>query len=91
VHFKGHTMTGASFYWRCKTNRLFKWEYCWLKNFTACEKPCQEDSTLLICSHQCHISILAINTAKESETAVFTLPLCTSYNLQPVDCTIFGP
>jgi hypothetical protein len=24
VHFKGHTMTGASFYWRCKTNRLFK-------------------------------------------------------------------
>ena len=60
--------------------------------FIACERPCKEDPVLLILdNHESHLSIPAINVAKENGIFLFILLPHTSPKLQPLDCTIFGP
>jgi hypothetical protein len=64
----------------------------YLKHFIACEKPCKEDPALLILdNHGSHVSITAINVAKENGVVILILPPHTSRKLQPLDCTVFGP
>jgi hypothetical protein len=64
----------------------------YLKHFIACEKPCKEDPALLILdNHEPHLSITAINVAKENGIVMLTLPPHTSHKLQPMDHTVFGP
>jgi hypothetical protein len=54
-----------------------------------------EDPALLILDNHethlsAHLSITAINVAKENEIVMLTLPRHTSHKLQPLDCTVFG-
>jgi hypothetical protein len=61
-----------------------------LKHFIACERPCKEDTVLLILdNHESHLSNPAFQVAKENDISLLTLPHQTSHNLQPVDCTVF--
>jgi ABC-type branched-subunit amino acid transport system substrate-binding protein len=46
---------------------------------------------LILDSRESHLSIPAINVAKENGIVFLTLPPNTSYNLQPLVCTVFGP
>jgi hypothetical protein len=95
-HFKNHMLTGAptasigsanSTGW--SNENLF---IDYLKHFIACEKPSKEDPALLMSdNHESHISITAINVAKENGIVMLTLPPHTSYKLQSMDCTVFGP
>jgi hypothetical protein len=96
VHFKDHMLTGAPAAsigganptgW--SNENLF---IDHLKHFIACEKPCKEDPVLLILdNHESHISITAINVAKENGIIMLTLPPHTSHKLQPLDRNVFGP
>jgi hypothetical protein len=62
-----------------------------LKHFIACEKPCKRDPAVLILdNHESHLSIAAINVAKENGIVMLTLPPHTSHKLQPLDHTVFG-
>jgi hypothetical protein len=64
----------------------------YLKHFVSCEKPCKEVPALLILdNHEPHLSVTAINVAKENWIVMLTLPPHRSYKLQPLDCTVFGP
>ncbi|GBM59104.1 hypothetical protein AVEN_20123-1 [Araneus ventricosus] len=38
-----------------------------------------------------HISIESLNYAKENGIILLTIPPHTSHNLQPLDCTVYGP
>jgi hypothetical protein len=79
VHFKDHMLTGAPTASIGEANptgwsneNLF---VDYLKHFIACEKPCKEDPALLILdNHESHISITAINVAKENGIVMLTLP-----------------
>jgi hypothetical protein len=64
----------------------------YLKHFFACERPYKEDLVLLILdNHESHLSIPAINVAKENRILLLTLPPHTSCKLEPLDCAVFGP
>jgi hypothetical protein len=55
-------------------------------------KPCKEDPALLILdNYESHLSVTAINVAKENGIVMLTLPPHTSHTLQPLDRTVFGP
>jgi hypothetical protein len=94
-HFKDHMLSGApaasigganSTGW--SNDNLF---IDYLKHFIACEKPCKEDPALLILdNHKSHLSIAAINVAKENEIVMLTLPPHTSHKLQPPNHSLWS-
>ena len=51
------------------------------------------DSPILVImdNHEAHISLRAVNLAKENGVVLVTLPPHTSHKLQPLDRTVFGP
>jgi hypothetical protein len=42
-------------------------------------------------NHESHLSVTAINVAKENGIVMLTLSPHTSHKLQPLDRTVFGP
>jgi hypothetical protein len=73
-----------------QSNENFFIDY--LKHFITCEKPCKEDTALLILdNHESHVSIAAINVAKENGIVMLTLPPRISHKLQPLYLTVCGP
>ena len=46
---------------------------------------------LILDNHEFHLSISAISVTKENGILLLTLPPHTSHNLEPLDCTVFGP
>jgi hypothetical protein len=78
-HFKDHMLSGAPAasigganptVW--SNENLF---IDYLKHFIACEKPCKEDPVLLILdNHESHLSVTAINVAKENGIVMLALP-----------------
>jgi hypothetical protein len=46
---------------------------------------------LILGNHKSCLSIAAINVAKENGIVMLTLPSHTSYKLQQLDRTVFGP
>lgn len=64
----------------------------YLKHFIAAVKPTQEEKVLIIMdNHETHITVPAINLAKENGIVLLTMPPHTSHKLQPLDRTVFGP
>lgn len=64
----------------------------YLDHFINQTKPSKEQPVILILdNHSSHISINAINKAKESGVYMLTFPPHTSHKLQPLDRTVFGP
>jgi DDE superfamily endonuclease. len=58
----------------------------------TCKRPLKEDPILLILdSHEFHLSISAINVAKENGSFLLTLPHHTLHKLLPLDWVVFGP
>lgn len=54
--------------------------------------PKRQESTLLIMDNQeSHLSLEVLDTAKESDVVILTLPPHTSNKLQPLDICVFGP
>lgn len=52
----------------------------------------KENPILLLCdNHKSHISIEAIDYARENWIVYLTFPPHTSHKLQPLDVTVFGP
>ena len=47
--------------------------------------------SLILDNHESHLSIPAINVAKENGILLLTLPPHTSHKLEPLDCTVFSP
>ena len=96
VHFKNHTLTGGPRASIGGTNptgwsneRIF---VDYLKHFIACKRACKEHTVLLVLdNHKSHLSIPALNVAKENDNFFLTLSPHTSFKLQPLDCTVFGP
>jgi hypothetical protein len=72
VHFKNHMLTGAPTASLGGANPT-GWPKEWLcfdclKHFIACERPCKEDTVLLILdNHESHLSIPAAKVAKEND------------------------
>lgn len=63
-----------------------------LKHFINYSKASQANKTLLIYDkHESHVSIAAINLAKENGVTILTLPPHCSHRLQPLDKAVFGP
>lgn len=96
VHFKEHMIKGApagtlgmahSSGW--STTETFL-EY--LRHFIKHTKPSQDNKVLLLMdNHKSHISIEAIDLAKQSGVVMFTFPPHTSHKLQPLDRGVYGP
>lgn len=64
----------------------------YLKHFIKHVKPNIEKPTLLILdNHETHISIEALDLAKENGVVMLSFPPHTSHKLQPLDRTVFGP
>lgn len=63
-----------------------------LNHFIKHVRPSKDNRVLLIMdNHESHISIEAINLAKENGIVMFTFPPHTSHKLQPLDRGVFGP
>ena len=63
-----------------------------LDHFTKHVKPSTENRVLLLLdNHDSHITIPAINKAKENGIIMLTFPPHTSHKLQPLDRGVFGP
>lgn len=61
-----------------------------LKHFINYSKASQANKTLLIYdNHESHVSIAAINLAKENGVTILTLPPHCSHRLQPLDKAVF--
>ena len=54
---------------------------------------CSKDRPILFImdNHESHVSLQAINTAKENGIVILTLPPHTSHCLQPLDRAVYGP
>ena len=64
----------------------------WMGHFISHTKPSQEDPVLpLIDNHSSHLSIPAINMAKDSGVILLTFPPHTTHKLQPLDVAVYGP
>lgn len=95
VHFKDHMIIGAPpgtigaaspSGW---SNEEIFLHY--LDHLISFIKPSQTDRILLIFdNHESHISIQAIDKAKENGVVLLTFPPHTSHKLQPLDRTVFG-
>lgn len=96
VHFKEHIIKGAPpgsvgaanpSGW--STAQIF---LQYLDHFILHVKPTREMPQLIIMdNHESHVTIEAIDKAKESNIVLLTLPPHTSHKLQPLDHTVFGP
>jgi DDE superfamily endonuclease len=63
-----------------------------LRHFEKHVKCCKEKPVLLILdNHESHISIPALNFAKEHGIVMLTFPPHCSHKLQPLDRSVFGP
>jgi hypothetical protein len=64
----------------------------YLDHFIKFTKPSENDIQLLILdNHESHVSISAIQKAKDNHIIMLTLPPHTSHKLQPLDRSVFGP
>ncbi|KAJ8909319.1 hypothetical protein NQ315_003465 [Exocentrus adspersus] len=64
----------------------------YLKHFINVVKPTPENKIILIVgNHESHLSIPAINMAREHGVIMLTFPPHTSHRLQPLDRSVFGP
>lgn len=63
-----------------------------LKHFVATVKCTREKPVLLLLdNHDTHLSIAALNYAKESGIVMLSFPPHCSHKLQPLDRSVFGP
>lgn len=63
-----------------------------LNHFIKYTSSSKENPTLVICdNHKSHISITALNIAKENGVTLLTIPPHTSHKTQPLDVSIYGP
>lgn len=63
-----------------------------LKHFVKHCKPSKDRPNLLLLdNHASHLSIEALNYAKENGVVMLTFPPHTSHKLQPLDRSVFGP
>ncbi|KAK4303085.1 hypothetical protein Pmani_024869 [Petrolisthes manimaculis] len=73
--------------WMTSSNFLYV-----LQHFVSHTRCSQEHKVLLIMdNHESHLSIDAINYAKENGIVLLTLPPHTSNKLQPLDKSVYGP
>lgn len=64
----------------------------YLNHFIRFVKPSKERPVLLILdNHDSHLSVDAIQLAKDSGVVMLTFPPHTSHKLQPLDRSVFGP
>jgi hypothetical protein len=64
----------------------------YLQHFQKHVKASKENKCLLIMdNHDSHVSLGAINFAKDNGIILLTIPPRTSNKLQPLDCAIYGP
>lgn len=64
----------------------------WMEHFITHTKPSKEIPVLLLMdNHQSHLSVKAINLAKESGVVLMTFPPHTTNKLQPLDVSVYGP
>lgn len=64
----------------------------WLDHFIMFSKASLEKQVLLILdNHDSHVSIPAIEKARENGIVLLTLPPHTSHKLQPLDRSVYGP
>lgn len=96
VHFKDHFMAGAPEGSIGATNRtgwinsdIFLEVLKHIKKYTSSTK---ENPILLLCdNHESHISLAAINYARDNGIIYLSFPPHTSHKLQPLDVGVFGP
>lgn len=63
-----------------------------LQHFTSHETPTKEHRKLIIMdNHESHLSICAIDYARDNGIIILTLPPHCSHKLQPLDVAVFGP
>ncbi|XP_044598416.1 MFS-type transporter clz9-like [Cotesia glomerata] len=64
----------------------------WLKHFQSFVYATPEDPVLMLLdNHSSHISLEAVNYAREQNIIMLTLPPHGSHKLQPLDRSFFGP
>lgn len=96
VHFKAHMLNnappgciGGANQSGWSNEELF---IQFLKHFISHSKPTPDQKVLLIMdNHDTHISLPAINLARQHAVVLLTLPPHTSHKMQPLDRTVFGP
>jgi transposase-like protein len=96
VHYKDHFMEGAPEGSLGTTNRTG-----WinseifvevLKHIQKHTLSTKENPILLLCdNHESHISLAAINYARDNGIIYLSFPPHTSHKLQPLDVAVFGP
>jgi len=96
VHYKDHIIHGAPadtlglatpIGW---SNELMFVRF--LEHFIKLVQPSKENKVLLIMdNHESHLSIQAIDLARENGVIFLTFPPHTSHRLQPLDVSMFGP
>lgn len=96
VHFKNHMLNGAppESYGTCNQSGWSTGEIFleFLEHFIKHVKPDKNSKVLLIMdNHESHITVEAINKAKDNSILLFTIPPHTSHKLQPLDGGVFGP
>lgn len=96
VNFKNHMLHGAP-PGSLGTCHISGWSNSdvfleFLNHFIKHVKPSKDDKVLLIMdNHESHISIDAIELARENGIIMLTIPPHTSHKLQPLDRGVFGP
>lgn len=96
VNFKNHMVNGAppGTYGTCNpsgwsTSDIF---VKFLDHFINHAHPSKENKVLIILdNHESHVTIQAINKARENGIVMLTIPPHTSHKLQPLDRGVFGP
>jgi hypothetical protein len=96
VNFKNHMLHGAPplSYGTCNPSGWSTAEIFveFLEHFIKLVKPSKDRKVLLILdNHESHITIDAINKARDNGIVMLTIPPHTSHKLQPLDVTVFGP
>lgn len=96
VNFKDYMLAGAPVgsVGGCSTSGWMTSElFCqFLEHFQKHAKATTAEPVLLIMdNHETHISVQAINFAKDSGIILLTLPPHSSDKLQPLDVSVFGP
>jgi DDE superfamily endonuclease len=64
----------------------------YMKHFVQFVRPCKERPALLLLdNHSSHMSINALNIAKENHIHFLSFPAHCSHRLQPLDVSVYGP
>ena len=64
----------------------------WLKHFVSFAQPSKQNPVLIILdNHSSHLSLGAINFARENFITMLSIPPHSSHKLQPLDKCFFGP